>query len=101
MRVRPSKKVEKWESDTADRLIDATKGNMYIMNCEIWFKVYFSRKGRAGGDADNKTTTLFDTLVKARILHDDSYDCVSKYHVETAYRKGEGGAEIIIEDMED
>jgi len=100
-RLRPTKKYEEWEKSVANGLIDQTQGNMYIQRAEVWFRIYFPKKGRAGGDLDNKMTSIFDALVKARVIMDDSYNCVERFHAEGIYRKGKGGAEIIIEDLED
>jgi Holliday junction resolvase RusA-like endonuclease len=98
-RLRPTKKYEEWESNTVKELISQIKGNLYLGKVEIWFTIYFPKKGRAGGDSDNKATSIFDALTKAGIVMDDSYNCVPKHHVKGVYRKGKGGAEIKIKNL--
>jgi len=98
-RLRATNKYIEWEEKAANQLIKQTTGNLYFGNVEIWFTIYFPRKGRAGGDSDNKVTSIFDALRKAGILFDDSYNCVPEFHVKGIYRKGKGGAKIIIEDF--
>ena len=97
-RVRPDKKYTEWETRVSKELVAQTKGIMYLGRVEIWFRIYFPRKGQAGGDTDNKVTSILDALQKAGILSNDSYDCVETFHVTGIYRKGKGGAEFIIED---
>lgn len=98
-RVRPSKQYDEWEKQTVLKLIRKIKRNLYLGKVEIWFRVYFPRKGQAGGDIDNKITSILDVLQKAGIIQNDSYNCVTSLHAKGIYRKGQGGAEFIIEDL--
>ncbi len=98
-RVKPSKKYLEWEEQAVKKIVAQTKGNLYIRKCEIWFRFYFARKGRAGGDTDNKVSTIFDMLRRAGVLMEDHYECIPKHHVEGIYRKGKGGVEFVIKDL--
>lgn len=99
LRVRPSKTYSLWEEKVVKNLIGQTNVNLYMGKVKILFTIYFPKRSRAGGDLDNKTTSILDTIVKAGIIMDDSYNCLTSFQTEGVYRKGRGGAKFTIIDM--
>lgn len=100
VRVRPSTDYEKWEAQITTELMRASKGNLFLDNVETQFDIYFPRKGKSGGDLDNKKTSLLDAMVKANIIADDHYEVVKRSLEVGHYRKGHGGAVIHVKDLD-
>lgn len=98
-RLRPPKSFYEWEAKAIKQLVSQTTGNLYMGQVEIRFIIYFSKKARAGGDIDNKVTSLLDAIVKAGLINDDSYNCLQTFSARGIYRKNQGGAEFTIKNI--
>ena len=63
------------------------------------FTFYHATKSRI--DSDNQTTSLLDLLQDAHVITDDCWTCVPHKEIDDVYRKGKGGAEIVITPLTD
>jgi len=89
----PSKAYEEWNKDALVQIMlqKPTKG---IARCEAHLIFYMPDKRKA--DLTNKAESVFDTLVDAGVIVDDSWQVVTPITLHGFYDKENPGVEVIL-----
>lgn len=96
IRVTHTGRYKKWVQDAKEQIISQIEYEPFFEKVHIDFDIYFNRHGIAGGDIENKVSSIMDLLVEIGIITDDNYECLVSYHACGEYRKNKPGAKIKI-----
>lgn len=99
IRVTHTAKYKKWQEEAKKQILDQIEYEPFFEKVRIDYKLYFPRRGIAGGDCSNKAQSIEDVLTECGIIMDDNYECLNESFYKGIYRKGEGGAEFIIKEI--
>lgn len=92
----PSAAFQKWELDAMWQVKEQTR--IRIFNpIKLDVTIYFPKTGKA--DLDNKLSSILDMFVEVGIIQDDGYEYVPEISLHAEYRKGKGGARIVISEL--
>lgn len=91
--VRCSDKYTQWHAKACEELLMQKKG-FTTDRCKMILSFYYGDKRKR--DADNATSSIFDTLKDVGIITDDNYNIIYKYIVEADYDKENPRCEIKI-----
>lgn len=91
--LRCSDRYNKWHDSALEQLMLQRKG-AYYERAKLIIKFYYGTL--RDKDADNGTSSIFDTLVDAGILKDDNWKVAGRYFVDSDYDKSNPRVEINI-----
>lgn len=96
VRLTHNTEYKNWFKAATKQILEQIKYEPFWEEVHIDFIIYFSRDNILGGDTSNKQSSIEDLLKFCNIIDDDNFRCLSYYTGKGVYRKGKGGAEIII-----
>lgn len=96
--LRCSDRYNKWHASALEQLLFQKQG-AYYEKAKLLIKFYYGTL--RDKDADNGTSSVFDTLVNAGILKDDNWKVAGRYFVDSDYDKSNPRVEIKIYDLDE
>lgn len=96
--IRCSDRYTKWHDSALEQLMIQRKG-AYYEKAKLLIKFYYGTL--RDKDADNGTSSVFDTLVDAGILKDDNWKVAGRYAVDSEYDKSNPRVEIWILNLDE
>lgn len=82
----PSKRYTEWHQSAMKQIFDQTHYNEKFEK-PVAVTLHFIHGDKRRRDSDNGTSSIFDTLVDAAVLSDDSWQHIERFSVLNSYEK--------------